>query len=312
MSISGRSFIRSEDLSAQDVPAFFNFVSDLKSQFKSSRDLSTHVELNSGCLVALMFFEPSTRTRFSFEVAAKRLGLHVITLDSAASTSLAKGETLVDTVHNICAMEPEALVVRHAGNKELNLLLRDLKTPVINAGDGTDEHPTQALLDLYTIQTKIPMKKARVLFVGDVKHSRVAHSDRRLFDRMGIEVGFCSPESLAPTDKEWSRARQFKTLSEGLEWCNVVMGLRLQQERYGDEQYVDTESYTQNYRLDFNSLSALSAQGLIMHPGPFVPEVDLSTEVLQDKRCVIHEQVRNGVYVRMGLLAEILGLRKSN
>ncbi|MEK6555926.1 MAG: aspartate carbamoyltransferase catalytic subunit, partial [Bdellovibrionota bacterium] len=295
MSLLGRSFIRSADLSGERIHSFFDYVSELKNEFNKHGNFDRLVQKDHKKVIALLFFEPSTRTRFSFEIAAKRLGMSTTTLDSAASTSLTKGETLIDTIYNICAMKPDALVIRHSGNKEVNECLRDLKIPVINAGDGTDEHPTQALLDAYTIRSRMPLQKAKILFVGDIRHSRVAHSDRRLFERLGLEVGFCSPESLAPVEQEWSRARDFKTLNEGLEWCDVVMGLRLQQERYSGEEYIDLNSYIQSYRLDYNSLQSLKPKGLIMHPGPFVPEVDLSSDVLKDPRCVIHEQVENGV-----------------
>jgi aspartate carbamoyltransferase catalytic subunit len=311
MSILGRSFIRSADLSGERIHSFFEYVLALKNEFNQHKNFDRLVQKDHRKVIALLFFEPSTRTRFSFEIAAKRIGIQTTTLDSAASTSLTKGETLIDTIFNICAMKPDALVIRHSGNKEVNDCIRDLKIPVINAGDGTDEHPTQALLDAFTILEHRPKKeKSKVLFVGDVKHSRVAQSDRRLFERLGFELGYTAPESLAPTEKEWSQARSFKTLSEGLAWCDVVMGLRLQQERYSGAEYIDLNSYIENYRLDYNSLQSLKADGLIMHPGPFVPEVDLSSDVLSDPRCVIHQQVENGVYVRMALLSEILGLRK--
>jgi aspartate carbamoyltransferase catalytic subunit len=262
-------------------------------------------------VIALLFFEPSTRTRFSFEMAAARLGLRTLTLDSAASTSLAKGESIPDTIDNIAAMGPDAIVTRHSGALEVSRTLQALKIPVLNAGDGTDEHPTQALLDAFTLrQRRKTLKGEKILFVGDVAYSRVARSDLLLFQRLGLDVGICGPEGLMPNSdaKEWAKVRQFTSLAEGLGWCDSVMGLRLQQERHAENAFFELESYIANYRLDPVSLQHLKKDGIIMHPGPFVPEVDLATDVLTDPRCVIHEQVSNGVFTRMALLALTLGL----
>lgn len=306
MSLLGRSYIRSEDLNNESLAQFFQKVSDLQ-KIGAAKITTSH---KAAPVAALLFFEPSTRTRFSFEMAAKRLGIQTLTLDSAAGTSLSKGETLLDTIENIAAMKPDILVVRHSGNPDVNEYLRQSKIPVINAGDGTDEHPTQALLDAFTVlRRRGQVKGEKLLFVGDIKHSRVAQSDFKLFSRLGIEVGYCGPAELLPDHTQWAKAQRFEELSAGLEWCDTVMGLRLQQERHSGQDYLDLNQYIQKYRLDFNSLASLKKNGLIMHPGPFVPEVDLSTDVLKDPRCVIHEQVENGVYVRMALLAEILGIK---
>ncbi len=306
MSLHGRSYIRSEDLNNDSLTQFFQKVSNLQKigvkNIKASHTVAP--------VAALLFFEPSTRTRFSFEMAAKRLGISILTLDSAAGTSLSKGETLLDTIENIAAMKPDVLVVRHSGAQEVNEYLRESKIPVINAGDGTDEHPTQALLDAFTVQRRRGQTKGeKMLFVGDIKHSRVAQSDFKLFSRLGMQIGYCGPAELLPDRTQWAKAQRFEDLSAGLEWCDSVMGLRLQQERHSGQDYLDLNEYIQKYRLDFNTLQSLKPDGLIMHPGPYVPEVDLSTDVLKDPRCVIHEQVENGVYVRMALLAEILGLK---
>lgn len=305
MSLLGRSYIRSEDLNNENLAQFFQKVLNFQKIGMKNVTASHTV----APVAALLFFEPSTRTRFSFEMAAKRLGVSILTLDSAAGTSLSKGETLLDTIENIAAMKPDVLVVRHSGSQEVNEYLRESKIPVINAGDGTDEHPTQALLDAFTVQRRRgKVAGEKVLFVGDIKHSRVAQSDFKLFTRLGMQIGYCGPAELLPDRTQWAKAQRFEDLSSGLEWCDTVMGLRLQQERHTGQDYLDLNDYIQKYRLDLNTLQSLKSDGLIMHPGPYVPEVDLSTDVLKDPRCVIHEQVENGVYVRMVLLAEILGL----
>lgn len=311
MPFLNQSLFRTDDLSHADLDLLFSVAARLRTEMQGRGHVHEVIDTQKASqkAAALLFFEPSTRTRFSFEMAAARLGVRTLTLDSAASTSLAKGESISDTIDNVAAMGPDVLIVRHSGALEVVRTLKGLKRPVINAGDGTDEHPTQALLDALTLkQHRQELKGEKLLFVGDIAHSRVAHSDLRLFQRLGLEIGICGPESMLPQTAEWANAKRFSDLSEALSWCDSVMGLRVQQERHGQNEYFDLNLYVEKYRLDPNSLQMLKKDGLIMHPGPFVPEVDLSPEVLDDPRCVIHEQVTNGVYVRMALLALTLGL----
>lgn len=311
MPISSQSLFRTDDLSNADIDLLFSVAAQLQTEMRGRGHVQGVIDIKTASqkAAALLFFEPSTRTRFSFEMAAARLGIRTLTLDSAASTSLAKGESIPDTIDNIAAMGPDILIVRHSGALEVIRTLKSLKQPVVNAGDGTDEHPTQALLDAFTLkQHRQNLKGEKILFVGDVVYSRVAHSNLRLFQRLGLEIGLCGPEGLLPETQEWAKAKRFSDLSEGLTWCDSVMGLRVQQERHSENAYFDLNNYVEKYRLDANSLQMLKKDGLIMHPGPFVPEVDLSPEVLQDPRCVIHEQVTNGVFVRMAWLALALDL----
>lgn len=265
-------------------------------------------------VVGLVFFEPSTRTRFSFEIAAQRLGFKTVSFVADSSTSVAKGESLLETLQTLLAMRPDLLVVRHSGNLEVENLLEKTatETAIINAGNGISEHPTQALLDAMTVfERKKKIEGEKILFVGDVEHSRVARSDRALFLKMGADVAVCAPEELAPKTKDWLMAKRFSNLAEGLKWCTVCIGLRIQKERHRDVGFTSQNHYIEKFRLDKKNLSSLSSDGIIMHPGPFVDGVDLSHEILIDPRCVIHDQVTNGVFMRMAVMGDIFGVSYS-
>ncbi|MCB0350524.1 MAG: aspartate carbamoyltransferase catalytic subunit [Bdellovibrionales bacterium] len=257
-------------------------------------------------IVGMVFFEASTRTRFSFEVAAHRLLLHPVVFVVDKATSVDKGESLHETLNTLLAMRPDLLVVRHAGNIRLEEIMRKSSIPVVNAGSGVEEHPTQSLLDAMTVQERLgQIEGQRILYVGDVEHSRVAKSGAKLFQKLGAQVAVCSPKDLAVRD---SNVQQFNTLSEALKWCTVCIGLRIQKERHSQATNLSQGQYIENFRLDNKNLAALSSSAIIMHPGPFVPDVDLSDEVLSDSRCAIHEQVTNGVYMRMAIMGDLLGL----
>lgn len=263
-------------------------------------------------VVALVFFEPSTRTRFSFEMAAQRLGVKTVSFVADASTSVAKGESLHETLQTLIAMRPDLLVVRHSGDRAVEYLLKTTATPIINAGNGVEEHPTQALLDAMTIfERKKKLEGEKILFIGDVEHSRVARSDRSLFLKMGAEVAVCAPKRFAPKTLDWLETKQFSSLSEGLKWCTVCVGLRIQKERHQNVESGVSNEYIENFRLDKKNLSNLNSEAIIMHPGPFVDGVDLNHEILNDPRCVIHEQVTNGVYMRMAVMGDIFGVSYS-
>jgi aspartate carbamoyltransferase catalytic subunit len=220
------------------------------------------------------------------------------------ASSLSKGETPEDTLYNVAAMKPDLMVVRYGSQPSIHRALQKISVPIISGGGGATEHPTQALLDAFTIEEKHgSLKGQKILFVGDVLHSRVAHSGIKLFSRMGAEVATACPESLMRSDALVREHKHFIKLDEAIKWADVVMGLRIQKERHSDM----TEDFSEYY-LSASVLSSLKKDGLIMHPGPFIPGHDMDREVLADSRCVIHRQVENGVYVRMALMAQILGV----
>lgn len=251
---------------------------------------------------ALLFFEPSTRTRFSFETAAARLGLHPLLLDGVAGTSLEKGESIEDTVMNIAAMEPAAIVIRCGDGVDLYDLQKRLPMPVLNAGWGQRAHPTQALLDALTLKANgRDFKNEKLLIVGDVKHSRVVGSHFQLAKILGYEIAICGPQEFLPENYQ---GRSFSQLDEGLSWCTSVMGLRVQHERHGEKH--STSSYRDQFGLNLQKLKKFNFDGLILHPGPINYGVEMELDVNQDSRCKILEQVKWGAYLRQALLARAL------
>lgn len=296
-----RSLLSIEDLSKLEVRALINKALQLKSGEVFP------LKQESSIVAGLIFFEPSTRTRFSFEVAAHRMFINPVAFVADSTTSLSKGESLHETLNNLMAMQPNILIVRHSGDSEVETILRESSIPVINAGSGSLEHPTQALLDAMTVFERMGnIEKQKILYVGDVEYSRVANSGRKLFQSQGAEVAVCSPAEFC--GGEWSQLKQFENLSEALSWSTVCIGLRIQKERHGKKSILSVEQYIEKYRLDNKNISALSSSAIIMHPGPFVAGVDISEEILQDPRCMIHEQVTNGVYMRMAIMGELLGI----
>ena len=259
----------------------------------------------------LAFFEPSTRTRTSFEMAAARLGIRAVSFAADASTSLKKGESAHETLANLLAMKPDLLVCRHGGEKRLAATLGSSKIPWINAGDGKGEHPTQALLDAMTVIEKLGhIEGQKIVYVGDVEHSRVARSGRLLFEMLGAEVAVAAPAEWVPTTADWSKAKKFNNLREASQWCTVCIGLRIQKERHTSDGTNSKGSVAEpalrEFRLDKLNLENLSSEAIIMHPGPFVAGEDLNEEILDDPRCVIHDQVTNGVYIRAAVISEML------
>lgn len=247
---------------------------------------------------ALLFFEASTRTRMSFETACARLGIHALRLDGKAGTSLEKGETLEDTVLNVDAMKPSFLVIRCGDDLDLAVLSKKVQSPILNAGWGKKGHPTQALLDAYTIRKHLKTCEGqKVLIVGDVRHSRVASSHFELAKKLGYEVALCGPKEFLPENTD---VKVFTNLSEGLKWATVAMALRVQLERH------DGSYSLQNYRANFGftkeNLKSLSSQALIMHPGPINQGTELDSDVLSDSRCKVLDQVTNGVFIRQALI----------
>jgi|GEM_PF-264740 len=280
----------------------------------ASRKLGTTSASPQSRIVSLLFFEPSTRTRMSFEIAASRLGYQVQIMDSASSTSLSKGESLVDTVLNVLAMRPDALIIRYGNSAELDQLLPTLQVPVLNAGSGVVSHPSQALLDALTIRQNLhQVRGQKVLIVGDIRHSRVASSNFELLIRLGAEVGVCGPQEFLPLASDLpTSVRLFEDLDEATAWATVYMALRIQLERHVDGQVsrlscnLSLDNFHTQFGLNPRRLKILRKDAIILHPGPINHGVELSREAIHDSRARILNQVENGVYIRAALLARAL------
>lgn len=260
-----------------------------------------------GKTVVNLFFEPSTRTRTSFELAGKRLSADVINISASGSSTL-KGETLLDTARNIEAMHADFIVVRHASSGVPHFLARALQSAVINAGDGANEHPSQGLLDLLTIkENKGTLEGLKVVIVGDILHGRVAHSDIHGLKRYGADIHLVAPPTLIPTGIENWGIKIHYHLDEALIGADVIILLRLQLERQGSSYFPTLREYAQLYGLDLRRLALASPDVLVMHPGPINRGVEVTSEVADGLSSVILQQVSNGVAVRMALLFLLSG-----
>ncbi|MDC3050492.1 aspartate carbamoyltransferase catalytic subunit [Flavobacteriales bacterium] len=252
--------------------------------------------------IANLFFENSTRTRLSFELAEKRLSADILNF-SAGSSSVKKGETLVDTVNNILAMKVDMIVLRHPDAGASTFLSKHIKIPIINAGDGTHEHPTQALLDAYSIREKYGnVKDKKVVIIGDILHSRVALSNIFCLKMLGAKVKVCGPSTLMPKYIESLGVIYEPDLISALEWCDVANLLRIQLERQRTNLFPSLKEYSMMYGLNKSRLDSLSKQITIMHPGPINRGVEITSEVADSKQAIILDQVENGVAIRMAVL----------
>jgi aspartate carbamoyltransferase catalytic subunit len=252
--------------------------------------------------IANIFFENSTRTKLSFELAQKRLSADVISF-SAAQSSVKKGETLIDTVNNILSMKVDMVVMRHSNPGAAHFLSQNVKASIVNAGDGAHEHPTQALLDSYSIREKLgDVAGKKVVIVGDVLHSRVALSNIYALQMQGAEVKVCGPKTLIPRYIESLGVTVESNLRKALEWCDVANMLRVQNERMDVNFFPSTREYAQQYGLDKTLLDSLNKEIIIMHPGPINRGVEITSDVADSKQSVILNQVENGVAVRMAVI----------
>lgn len=285
--------VDTNDLTDQQIQ---NLLDDARS-FKENRP----IQLLRDRLFITLFFEASTRTRSSFEVAAKKLGAAVVHLDPSRS-STKKGESLEDTFANLCAMEPDAVIIRHSNNEAPRMLAEMQMTSVINAGAGNYAHPTQALLDLFTIIEHFDgdIKGRSIAIVGDIVSSRVASSGIRLLTRMGMNVFLVAPKQFMPK----SDLPQFEKLEDVIEKVDVIMSLRAQLERHETELFEDYDDYAKQYCITKDRMQ--NRDILILHPGPVMRNIDISDAMLEDPRCKILEQVKNGVYMRMAILKLLL------
>jgi aspartate carbamoyltransferase catalytic subunit len=252
--------------------------------------------------IANIFFENSTRTKLSFELAQKRLSADVISF-SAAQSSVKKGETLIDTVNNILSMKVDMVVMRHANPGAAYFLSQNVKASIINAGDGAHEHPTQALLDSFSIREKLgEVAGKKVVIVGDVLHSRVALSNIYALQMQGAEVKVCGPKTLIPKYIESLGVTVETNLRKALEWCDVANMLRVQNERMEVNYFPSTREYAQQYGVDKALLDSLNKEIVIMHPGPINRGVEITSDVADSKQSVILNQVENGVAIRMAVI----------
>ena len=252
--------------------------------------------------IANIFFENSTRTKLSFELAQKRLSADVISF-SAAQSSVKKGETLIDTVNNILSMKVDMVVMRHANAGAAYFLSQNVKASIVNAGDGAHEHPTQALLDSFSIREKLgEVAGKKVVIVGDVLHSRVALSNIYALQMQGAEVKVCGPKTLIPKYIESLGVTVEPNLRKALEWCDVANMLRVQNERMDVNYFPSTREYAQQYGVDKALLDSLNKEIIIMHPGPINRGVEITSDVADSQQSVILDQVENGVAIRMAVI----------
>ena len=252
--------------------------------------------------IANLFFENSTRTKLSFELAQKRLSADVVNFSSSGS-SISKGETLIDTVNNILSMKVDMIVMRHPSPGASVFLSKNVKSCIINAGDGTHEHPTQALLDAYSLIEKIgDLKSKNILIVGDIMHSRVALSNIFAYQKLGANVTVCGPKSLIPKSIESLNVNVETNFRQALKNSDAVNMLRIQNERMSESYFPSVREYVQQYGLTMPLLSSINKEIIVMHPGPINRGVEITSEVADSDQAIILDQVENGVAIRMAVM----------
>ena len=257
--------------------------------------------------IANLFFENSTRTKLSFELAQKRLSADIINF-SASSSSLNKGETLVDTANNILSMKVDMLIMRHPHSGAASFLANKTKTVIINAGDGTHEHPTQALLDTFSIREKLgSIEGKKVVLIGDIKHSRVALSNIFALQKLGAEVMVCGPTTLIPKYMSELGVKTSHNIEKALKWCDVANMLRIQLERQQIQYFPSLREYTHQFQLNKTLLDKVDKPITILHPGPINRGVEITSEIADSEHSIILNQVENGVAVRMAIIYLLAG-----
>ena len=290
-----------KDLTVDDI----NKILELSNFFKlNNKEKDKNYPILKGRTIINLFFEPSTRTLISFEIAAKRLGADVINMNIEGS-SLRKGESLHDTAQTLGAMNPDLVVIRHVIDDSSKQIAEIVNCPVINAGEGINEHPTQALLDAYTIiNNKRSLENMTVAICGDLEHSRVARSNYYLLKKMKSNVRFVFPEFFKPKDLDKYDVKTFTNLEKGITDADIVMMLRIQNERISDMNLPSKESYFEEFGLTYEKLKLAKPEALVLHPGPINRNVEIEDKLADDiDKSVINEQVENGVAVRMACLS---------
>jgi aspartate carbamoyltransferase catalytic subunit len=301
-----RGLLGIEGLERTEIEALLRRAKDF--QQPPGETASRRLNTLAGKMIVNLFFEASTRTRVSFEIAAKRLGADAVSI-SAQGSSVQKGESLVDTLNTLAAMRPNAIVMRHAASGAPHFLARYLPIPIINAGDGAHEHPTQALLDARTILDNRPaLDGLRVAIIGDIAHSRVARSNIHLLSKFGVDIVLCGPPQLLPRELAdlAPGVRLTYDMREAIRGADVIMMLRVQLERQHEAPFPAGE-YFQFYGLRLEHIALAKPEVMVMHPGPINRGRELSSEVADSQRSVILNQVENGVAVRMAVLEWIIG-----
>jgi aspartate carbamoyltransferase catalytic subunit len=310
MSLSAKHLLGIKDLVKEDIA----LILDTATQFKEvlQRPVKKVPSLRDVTIVNL-FYESSTRTRFSFELAEKRLSADVLNF-SASGSSVSKGETLLDTVNNILSMKVDMVVMRHSASGAPHFLAKHIPAAIINAGDGINEHPTQGLLDAFSMKERFSkLEGLKVAIIGDIMHSRVAMSNIYLLKKMGAEVTVCGPPTLIPKYIKEAFDVQVKyNLKETLEWCDVANVLRIQLERQNQVLFSSLREYNLAYGVKRSLLDGLKKEITVMHPGPINRGVELDSDVADSKQSIILQQVENGVAVRMAVLYLLAGRRSEN
>ena len=299
-----RGLLGIEDLERPEIEAILDRARDFQPLQNQSFKRS---EVLRGKMVVNLFFEASTRTRTSFEIAAKRLGADTISI-TASGSSVSKGESLVDTLNTLAAMRPDAIIMRHAASGAPHFLARYLPTPIINAGDGTHEHPTQALLDARTILDRRPsLEGLKVAIIGDIAHSRVARSNVYLLSKFGARIVLCGPASLLPRElAQLAPGVELSThMRQAIRDADVIMMLRVQLERQHESAFPASE-YFGFYGLRLEHIGLAKPDVIVMHPGPINRGREISSEVADSQSSVILNQVENGIAVRMAVLERVL------
>jgi len=291
-------------LTPEDIEIILDTAESLKEI--STRDIKKVPTLRGKSVISF-FYEPSTRTRYSFEVAAKRLSADTVSL-SASGTSMVKGETLLDSARNIQAMNPDIIVLRHPSSGAPHLLAKEVKAGVINAGDGINEHPTQALLDLFTIREKKgTIKGLKVVIIGDILHSRVARSNIIGLTKMGAEVTVSGPPTMIPVGIEAMGVKVVHNPVEAIKEKDVIMVLRIQLERQSQFLFPGIREYASFFGLSGEVMKGAKSDVIVMHPGPINRGVEITSEVAEGPHSVILDQVTNGIAVRMATLYLLIG-----
>ncbi|ABY93100.1 aspartate carbamoyltransferase catalytic subunit [Thermoanaerobacter brockii subsp. lactiethylicus] len=287
-----------KDLSKEEILEVLDTAKEMKKILNGEK----YSQILKGKTVVTIFFEPSTRTRLSFEMAAKYLGAHYGNIEVATS-SVAKGESLIDTIRTVEMMKADVIITRHNMSGAPHLMAKYTNASIINAGDGINEHPTQALLDMMTIrEKKESFEGLKVAIIGDIMHSRVARSNIWGLKKMGAEVRVAGPSTLMPPAIEKLGVKAYYNVEEAIEGADVVMGLRIQLERQKSGLFPSIDEYREYFGINKERMKLAKPDAILMHPGPINRNVELTSEAANDKYSVIEEQVTNGVAVRMALL----------
>ena len=299
MAFKHKDLLSLRDVEREEIEMILSTAASMRPLLESPTKKTAHLQ---GKSIVTLFYENSTRTRMSFELASKYMSAAAANI-SASASSVAKGETLIDTGKTLDRMGTDVIIIRHPMSGAPHLLAQHVNAAVINAGDGVNEHPTQALLDMFTIQRhKGHLDGLKVAIIGDVNHSRVARSNIFGLHTMGAEVALCAPPTLMPVQMEELGVRTYTRVEEAVEGADVVMGLRIQKERQEEGNFPSLREYSAFFGINEENLKYAKPDALVMHPGPMNRDVEITSDVADSDQSVINEQVTSGVAVRMALL----------